>query len=229
MHEIIWTRSVADWEKDKKLFADKSSVHHYPCIQQEELCDIPTATSVKNMIITSKFTVNCLQHHKNWWEIFCHPDVKVWCFGQEVSKKINEFRTPSLVPHCKNGKDLAKHLIEQLPLDSKIAFCGVDKPAFNIVEAFQKKGFQQIEHIALYKNSNPIQSKLRLQPEKKYKIAFASPSAVRHFFSINLPNTNLIELHCIGETTKKSVPTEYSIQISEEQSIESLVISTQKD
>jgi len=227
MHEIIWTRSVANWENDKKLFQKTSVVHHYPCIQQEVLMNIPTAQHAQHFIITSKFALECLQKHKQWWDLFCKPEAKVWCFGQSVFKKIESHRKSELVESCKNASELARYLSKTLPKDSNIIFFGAEQTAFDMTGFLKKEGFSSAKKVTLYKTLNPIQGSFSLEDKTRYKIAFASPSAAKNFFLKNklIPN---MEVFCIGSTTKQALPKGVLAKTPLEQSIESLIKKIEK-
>ena len=202
MAKIIWTRSLDNWNWDKKLFDDPGMVYHLPCIHCIDLVpDLPT-TPPTYVIFTSGSAVE---------KFFANTDVaklaagaRYFTFGQKTAEKLNAQQVNVERIPAKSALDFATQLLQKI--DNKPVWLpGPESPVFDM-EAFLKKNNHTATKIDLYRTVSEVPTGYRIRSNIDGPICFASPSALEGFKKFIPPSDRIFHDYpaiAIGETTAK--------------------------
>ena len=107
-------------------------------------------------------------------------------------------RTPDIVAHPPHSEGLAQCIISTVPVKSRILQIKGNKSSGMLEKLLETKGYQLIQ-LVVYENRPPLLKPLPVTGNEI--VVFASPSAVRSFFSCNPPNKVFFAALAIGPVT----------------------------
>ncbi|SME96772.1 uroporphyrinogen-III synthase [Pseudobacteriovorax antillogorgiicola] len=224
MKTLIWTRSKADWPRDRQLFSDPSSVMHLPLTRQVALplCDWPTGDGA---IITSPKGAKLLLDNPE--AVARLQNRQIYTFSSRVAQVMAMFavnllpgdRAQAMMP------DLIKALREK---SGTHVFLSAEKSAYPIADVLKSQGVDCV-HYPIYRTEAEDHDGLAEDPRLKIGgvVCLASPSAVRAWFKLVQQNgldRRAWDLVALGPSTADEIERSHEQPIiADETNLSSLV------
>ena len=208
---LIWTRSVADWQVDATTILTPVPAHrvfHIPCLAlavqtpktDNFSCDYVVFTSA-NAVRFGLAVENIAKAVLGAREIFTHGEATATALRQRGLK-------PNVAP-VRTAAELCEWLETKLPPQATLGLPCAAEPAWPMDQELGKKGFKASNWIcyetvagATTTNGKALSAQgiADLISSLNGVIAFASPSAVRGFAKVFMPELNRLH-HAIIATT----------------------------
>lgn len=186
MPRVLVTKLLSKAQQNLLLNQAWSYVE-YAAIQKELVVskDFFSSFTSKNLIVTSPFVAEQLTKYR--------PKVeRIFVVGEKTSEKLRPFYTIQEIANY--GKELAEKIITDYAEEGFDFLCG-NLRKDNIPEELNKHGVQLSEQQVYETKFNQ-----KVFTSRFDAIIFASPSAVKSFFSCNSIDTKTTCI-CIGKTT----------------------------
>lgn len=231
---VIWTRSLADWPKDKKVLSPLlSRIVHFPCIEtvgidQINLTFMKQVLDYKNSkktvcVFTSANTVDYTLRHEGLKELLSNS-INL-CVGASTLAALEKAGFQGFhPPQVKNASDLTQYIkTEMFSIEHRLVLIGGKIRALDMIKDLQAQNFachrlDVYETISVLKQ---IDGKALTKKQKQNHIdslsgsvCFFSPSAVKAFVKVFAPKGNRLMKSltaiCVGESTAKSCEKDFA-------------------
>jgi uroporphyrinogen-III synthase len=246
--DIIWTRSIGDWDEDRKLFPTADArVLHLPCIRivarnvtaaeaTSAAADPNVANSVASHVV---FTSANAARYALRLPHLVHTVRKasaVYTHGKVTAAILRAAGIRVQFVEAKNGKSLGDFLVGVLPQGASLLWpCG-EAVAHDFSPDLQAKGIT-VQRLVLYDtllemtdaDARPLTAETRADLIQSLRgvVCFASPSSARCFIETLKPKENrlgtaLVAL-AIGPTTAEEVQGHFAVvQVAREATVAAL-------
>lgn len=217
---IIWTRSLADWEEDQKLWDGADVVWHWPLLAHQAKPATLPDWEPQTLLVTSKKGLHFARQVPELLKLM-ERKVPIMTFGKQTWQAIKDCGYFAIRMQAPDGAGFVKKILACYPPLRAYYLCST-QPASPLDKVLNKQGWQVspvVVYEAIHEKRQPTAELYAELQSKKMIICFASPSAVRAFASWRESATD-IKLHSIQAVSIGAS----TAQTCEEYQIDSVVI-----
>lgn len=208
-HQIIWTRTLDDWQYDQNIWQGEAGVLHWPLLSHRALKVNTPNWQPQLVLLTSQKALAFAREQQRIRELL-ERGIPVACFARKTFEAVRAAGYQAVLLEAQGGESFAKKLSACYP-PSRAWYLASRQPAVAIDQILSRDSWQ-VNRIELYEtipDSRPPSAGVSAAlGQAGTVICFASPSAVHAFAlcSQQYPEWDRSQLRvvAIGETTAQA-------------------------
>lgn len=234
---LVWTRSIADWSKDKtllaKVLAGGKSILHIPCLEtRAKPFPIPDRPA-EIVAFTSANAVRFALKNPAFLSLVQNSSA-IYTFGEQTAIELKSFGVPAiLAENVRTAPEFGDWLENRLAPGTELLLPGAVEMAFDLVSKLKQVGINA-RHLPCYQTvigAKHASGRSLTEAEVKSLtqsltgvLCLASPSAVAGFCKVFSGMNNTLRAVAIGPTTAHAAEKHFArVEIADDNSLAALV------